>query len=171
MTLEERRVCTNCGATNIGQQDNCLLCGHTLAASLAQEKDPDMSAVSGEGDLQSPSPSGPTPRPAIQRRERAGRLRFFLDGQGGEVRGKRYPLHQQALIGRDVKADINLYDGQVSRRHSMILVESEGIVIRDLGSANGTFVNGRRITGSVVLKPDDLITVGASSWKLVIVRR
>ncbi len=98
-------------------------------------------------------------------------MRFFLDGQVGEVRGKRFPLHQQALIGRDFKADINLYDGQVSRRHAMVLVESDGVVVRDLGSANGTSVNGRRIGGTVMLKPGDLVTVGASSWKLVVVRR
>ena len=90
---------------------------------------------------------------------------------GGEVRGKRFHLHKQALIGRDVLADINLYDGQVSRRHAMILVETDGIVVRDLGSANGTLVNGHQIVGPVLLQPGDLVTVGASSWKLVIVQR
>ncbi len=180
MSTQERRICSNCGATNLGQHNECLLCGRALTEQAPGTELPEVELPQSGGTGSQPPIEfestvigipQPTPRPPLQRRQRASQLRFFLDGQGGEVRGKRYPLHQQALIGRDVKADINLYDGQVSRRHAMILVESEGIVIRDLGSANGTHVNGRRIAGPVVLKPDDLITIGASSWKLIIVRR
>lgn len=172
MSALDRRSCANCGAVNIGPQEACLLCDGSLAQldesapsgpTVARPYEPAESTIMGK--------PRPTPPPPAERQPRGSQLRFFLDGHSGEVRGKRFPLHQQALIGRDVKADINLRDGQVSRRHAMILVESEGIVIRDLGSANGTLVNGRRITGSVVLKPDDLITIGASSWKLVIIRR
>ncbi|HEX3150823.1 MAG TPA: FHA domain-containing protein [Gemmataceae bacterium] len=66
------------------------------------------------------------------------------------------------LIGRDQSADIALVHPQVSRRHAVIFSHNNGqVVLRDLGSANGTFVNGRRLTAKrVLLNRDDRINIG-----------
>nr|WP_284305212.1 DUF3662 and FHA domain-containing protein [Mobilicoccus caccae] len=78
-----------------------------------------------------------------------------------------YPLLSAiTVLGRDAAADITLEDSGVSRRHCEIRVTHDGphlvASIRDLGSTNGTFVNGERITTSR-LAEGDRITVGRTS--------
>lgn len=64
------------------------------------------------------------------------------------------------VIGRDPASDIHLDATGVSRRHARILVLAEDAVIEDLGSKNGTSVNGETITASVTLKDGDEIRLG-----------
>ena len=57
------------------------------------------------------------------------------------------PLKSSGLsIGRSVKNDIRLADERVSRHHCRLEVESSGVWVLDLGSANGTIVNGERVS-------------------------
>ena len=84
-----------------------------------------------------------------------------------DVDGERYPLMGAiTILGRDDVADIILDDPGISRRHSELRVTTDGprfvTTIRDLGSTNGTFVNGERIT-SEHLEDGDRITVGRTS--------
>lgn len=84
-----------------------------------------------------------------------------------DVDGERYPLMGAiTILGRDDVADIILDDPGISRRHSELRVTTDGprfvSTIRDLGSTNGTFVNGERIT-SEHLEDGDRITVGRTS--------
>ena len=81
-----------------------------------------------------------------------------------DVDGERYPLMGAiTILGRDDSADIILDDPGISRRHSELRVTTDGphfvTTIRDLGSTNGTFVNGERIT-SEHLEDGDRVTVG-----------
>jgi predicted component of type VI protein secretion system len=64
-----------------------------------------------------------------------------------------------ALIGRGSDADVRLDDVYVSRRHCEIVRAEDGLMVHDLGSKNGTFVNGVRVELSP-LRPDDLLAVG-----------
>ncbi|CAM3386868.1 ATP-binding cassette domain-containing protein [Tsukamurella hominis] len=68
----------------------------------------------------------------------------------------------QMTIGRTPDNDIAIGDMLVSRRHARLLTGPQGLVIEDLGSANGTQVNGRRIAGPTPLRDGDLVTVGNS---------
>ncbi|KXP14964.1 ABC transporter [Tsukamurella pseudospumae] len=68
----------------------------------------------------------------------------------------------QMTIGRTPDNDIALGDMLVSRRHARLLTGPQGLVIEDLGSANGTQVNGRRIAGPTALREGDLVTIGNS---------
>ncbi|MFC6704739.1 FhaA domain-containing protein [Flexivirga alba] len=107
------------------------------------------SATSAGRDDYRPSPAAP----------RKLRQRPWLD-----VDGDRYPmLGAITVIGRDDDADILLDDPGISRRHSEIRVTYDGphqvITIRDLGSTNGTFVNGDPI-GTMHLSEGDRITIG-----------
>ncbi len=84
-----------------------------------------------------------------------------------DVDGDRYPLMGAlTILGRDDSADIVLDDPGISRRHSEIRVTTDGphfvTTIRDLGSTNGTFVNGDRVT-SEHLHDGDRVTVGRTS--------
>lgn len=84
-----------------------------------------------------------------------------------DVDGERYPLMGAiTVLGRDDSADIILDDPGISRQHSEIRVTQDGphtvATIRDLGSTNGTFVSGERVT-SEHLEDGDRITVGRTS--------
>jgi hypothetical protein len=84
-----------------------------------------------------------------------------------EITGDRYPLlGSLTTLGRDDSADIVVDDPGVSRRHSEIRVTNDGphlvTSIRDLGSTNGTFVNGERIT-STRLEDGDQVTIGRTT--------
>jgi Protein of unknown function (DUF3662)/FHA domain len=70
-----------------------------------------------------------------------------------------------AVIGRSRDCDIVLADANVSRRHAEILPTEGGWSVGDLGSTNGTAVNGRRIRGAVSLSGGDRIEIGTSELR------
>jgi hypothetical protein len=69
----------------------------------------------------------------------------------------------QILIGREEGLDIILQDPESSRRHSRISWQGGDFVIEDLGSTNGTFVNGVQITAPQILSPGDSIGIGQTA--------
>ncbi|MDH3747641.1 MAG: FHA domain-containing protein [Gammaproteobacteria bacterium] len=72
-----------------------------------------------------------------------------------------FPLrHGRFLVGRADFADICLPNKHVSRRHALIVKSATDVKILDLGSTNGTFVNGLRFTGDQQIEIGDVITIG-----------
>jgi predicted component of type VI protein secretion system len=75
--------------------------------------------------------------------------------------GKIYPLEApEIIIGRDASNGVAINDAEVSRKHAKLNLHGSAYVIQDLGSTNGTFINGQRITGSQVLNPGDTVSFG-----------
>ncbi len=64
------------------------------------------------------------------------------------------------MIGRSMRADIVLRDEAVSREHARVRPEGVTVIIEDLGSANGTFVNGEGVDEARRLEAGDTILVG-----------
>ena len=62
------------------------------------------------------------------------------------------------LVGRDPECEISHADPRLSRRHAEFRVTSDGVRLRDLGSRNGTLVNGRRVD-EIVLTPGDIVQI------------
>ncbi len=86
--------------------------------------------------------------------------RLELLGEHGEPL-EAYPLRPGGtLIGRGMGCAIVLSDAKVSREHARIDLNTDGATIRDLGSLNGTFVNGRPLAEPRRLQPGDVITIG-----------
>lgn len=79
--------------------------------------------------------------------------------------GVRYTANGEAVIGRE-GCEIALGDGEVSRRHAAIRVAGGAVVIEDLGSRNGTFVNEARIDSAQKLRPGDQIRIGETVLRL-----
>src|SRR5688500_10543758 len=78
----------------------------------------------------------------------------------GPDKGRRFELPDApALVGRDSR-QLPLTDNTVSRRHAELMPGDDGWVLRDLGSSNGTWINGRRVTNRYTLKLGDQIRVG-----------
>ncbi len=93
-------------------------------------------------------------------------LRFI----SGKYQGGEFPLRmdREIVIGRGSDLDMVLVEDMVSRRHAKISTFNGEVVIEDMGSTNGSFVNGERIRRSV-LKEGDRILIGTSIIKLVVV--
>jgi len=69
-------------------------------------------------------------------------------------------------IGRHDDCLIRIRSSQVSRRHCELHLDNGKLLVRDLGSSNGTFVNGKRVLGQQALKPGDVLTVGGVTLKI-----
>ena len=94
-------------------------------------------------------------------------LRFIL----GKYQGGEFPLrmNRELVIGRSRDLDLALVDDLVSRRHAKISATDFEIYIQDLGSTNGTFVNGEKIAGRAQLHAGDRILIGSSILRVVAV--
>ncbi len=81
--------------------------------------------------------------------------------RSGPTPGVTFPLEgDQLIIGRDASNSIAINDAEISRKHSRLSFQGGKYVLEDLGSTNGTFVNGQRLAGPVVLKPGDVVSLG-----------
>lgn len=88
---------------------------------------------------------------------------YFLEVIEGPDKGMVYELTRSALyVGRHAQCELVLNDIQVSRRHLKITQNDQGWLADDLGSTNGTMVNGQRITRQMIA-PGDKIQVGQST--------
>jgi pSer/pThr/pTyr-binding forkhead associated (FHA) protein len=86
---------------------------------------------------------------------------FQLTMRSGPTPGKVYELLLDDLtIGRDISNPIVVNDPEVSRRHSRLRAQAGGYVVEDMGSTNGTFVNGQRLMGPHMLRPGEIIMLG-----------
>ncbi len=80
----------------------------------------------------------------------------------GPSAGLRFNVETEVTLGRSPACEIPLEDSKVSRRHAKVVVEDGQARITDLGSRNGTVVNGERIEGEAILLPGDRVQVGDS---------
>lgn len=88
-----------------------------------------------------------------------------LVGMSGTYMGQVFPLAGTAVIGRDPSNAVPLdRDNTASRRHAQILDTGGSYQLQDLGSANGTLVNGARVT-EIVLNPGDEVAIGGTRFR------
>src|SRR6266571_6646225 len=91
-------------------------------------------------------------------------MRYTLNSTDGM---HSFELREGATVtlGRAPTSDIAVIDPTISRRHAEIQWDRSGVVVRDLGSSNGTFVNGTR-TETAQLSAGDLLTFGKVAFRL-----
>ena len=86
---------------------------------------------------------------------------FQLVMQTGPNQDKSTPLEKnEVFLGRDLGNDLVINDPEVSRRHARLIKQAGGFVIEDMGSTNGTAVNGQRLIGPHLLRDGDVVTLG-----------
>lgn len=96
-------------------------------------------------------------------------LRVELKVLEGSQAGKVIPLNvRQFLIGREQDCHLRPNSELVSRHHCVFTVDEFAVRLRDLGSTNGTFLNGERLRGQAVLKAGDRVVVGKLSFEVSI---
>lgn len=86
---------------------------------------------------------------------------YQLIMRSGPTPGAAYTLEgDQITIGRDSSNGIMINDAEISRRHARLTFQGGKYILEDLGSTNGTFVNGQRLAGPRVLKPGEVVSFG-----------
>jgi pSer/pThr/pTyr-binding forkhead associated (FHA) protein len=84
----------------------------------------------------------------------------------GVMQGQRIECDRRLVIGREESdgVDVVIDDAEMSRRHAAVTPVADGLEIEDLGSLNGTFVNGNRISGKVILEPNAEVKLGTTRF-------
>lgn len=83
----------------------------------------------------------------------------LLIAQEGPLKGQRWSISRALVLGREHSCDVVIADRQVSRFHARLTPTSEGIILEDMGSKNGTHRNGDELSAPVVLQDGDAIQV------------
>ena len=116
----------------------------------------DVSAAHPLADLD----SEPNPTPPERQEPIAATLELLCAGQ-------RYAIGDALVIGRSSSCDIHVPDSEMSRRHAEVSRHDGGVVVRDLGSTNGTRVNGSMISAPTTVAAGDVIAAGTTEIRVV----
>lgn len=85
----------------------------------------------------------------------------ILTVHSGPAAGQRFPVDRRLVVGRQ-GAEVTIADRQLSRRHATVEPSPDGLLVTDLGSTNGTWVNDARIDGPARVRPGDEVRMGDS---------
>ncbi len=133
-------------------------------APCGRERHETDTLLSGVGKREAVSDGVGQPRKISTSRFAASTVNIFIGKVAAHwirFKGTHFPVRrEETVIGRSAYCTIVLSNELASRQHCALKADNEGLVINDLGSRNGTFVNGERVNGSRGLHPGDLIKVG-----------
>jgi hypothetical protein len=121
-------------------------------------------------ELKTPNPRrassrAPAPaRPPSRRAKKAPRKLAIVEGDS--MKGKSFDVGEELVVGRAEKCHIVLDDTYVSQMHARIFSKGESVMVEDLGSTNGTYLNRRRITSPSELQRGDHIKIGKTVMEL-----
>ncbi len=121
-------TCPVCG-NHVGEESAvCEVCGFNLVGATQV-----FQAVSDDAAVPTPEPEAPPVKPVLQVVK-------------GPLMGATFQVEKDTILGRDPKATIFLNDMTVSRKHARITIEDGKATLDDLGSLNGTWVDGAIVT-------------------------
>jgi len=90
----------------------------------------------------------------------------MLRGVSGATFGKTFALVGTMVIGRQQDSDIPVPAEEISRHHARLQVTPDGVLVEDMGSANGTFINDKRVKNGI-LKPGEELRLDTVRFMLV----
>lgn len=106
-------------------------------------------------------------QPAPQRPARRGKPpRRVTVLEGGNLTGKTFELNGELLIGRGDRCQIVLDDQYASQVHARIFPKGEAVMVEDMGSTNGTYLNRRKLTSPTEVQRGDKVKVGKTVLEL-----
>lgn len=100
-------------------------------------------------------------------RVRAALPKFVMRGVSGPTFGKTFGVVGALTLGRSSECDISIATDEISRHHAKLQVVPDGVMVEDLGSANGTFVNNQRVHGGTLMKPGDELRLDTVRFMLM----
>ncbi len=93
--------------------------------------------------------------------------RLVVERAPGHTPGMEYEIAQGAILGRGEQAEIRLDDPYASARHARLVLQGGRIVLEDLGSTNGTYLNEELVSGPQPLHQGDRVRIGDSEFSFV----
>ena len=109
-----------------------------------------------------PAPSTPTVAFAPVAKPAAG---FTIVAMDGPLLGQRFPIMGPMEVGRECPGIPMSFDTGASRRHASLTPTFSGIAVTDLGSTNGTFLNGQRVSQATA-GPGDMVKLGSTTFRV-----
>ena len=100
-------------------------------------------------------------------RMRAAVPRYVLRGVSGPTFGRSFGVGGEMVLGRQTDCDVCIPTGEVSRRHARIKPGPDGVLVEDLDSANGTYINGKRVR-SGMLQPGEELALDTVRFMLLV---
>jgi pSer/pThr/pTyr-binding forkhead associated (FHA) protein len=113
-----------------------------------------------------PAPSARKPGEDARTRVRNTLPKYMLRGVSGATFGKTFALTGTMVIGRQNDSDIPVPAEEISRHHARLQVTADGVMVEDMGSANGTFINDKRVQNGL-LKPGEELRLDTVRFMLV----
>ncbi len=100
--------------------------------------------------------------------QRAAQKQWSLAVEQGpkSLRGVRIPVNGPVVVGRDPSSDIVIGESYISARQAKFTLLGDDLFVEDLGSTNGTLVDGQPISGTWVLEPGDTVGVGGVTLRV-----
>ena len=83
----------------------------------------------------------------------------LLIAQAGPLNGQRWILKDDVIVGRDDSCNVVIQNRQVSRYHARFITLPQGVQLEDLGSKNGTHINGQQVMEPIMLQDGDVIQI------------
>jgi pSer/pThr/pTyr-binding forkhead associated (FHA) protein len=114
-----------------------------------------------------PTPTAPKPR--AQRRvapRRAAKGEALVLVEPREQKGARYAIAEELTMGRAAGCTVTVDDNYASQLHARVFQRDGMLHVEDLGSTNGTYVNGQKITGATPISRGDRVKVGATVFEV-----
>lgn len=116
--------------------------------------------------VQPPVPTSTLGQPTIQAPQATTTVAgWSLVATDGPFAGQRFPIPSETEIGRESVGIPLTGDAMASRRHARLAPGPAGLVIQDLGSTNGTYINGQRVAEAVA-RPGDTVRIGATTFRV-----
>ena len=106
------------------------------------------------------------PPPARKAKRQRGQPRVFMISQGNQAGLSAELADGVIMIGRGTDCQLILDDDYVSTRHARVVATPNGIYVEDLGSTNGSYVNGQRITAPTTITLADTVRIGKTMLRL-----
>ena len=109
--------------------------------------------------------SGEVSQPQTAKTESYFQDTWELVAEGDWLVGQRFAISRYTVLGRDSACDITIPGTHLSRRHAELAIKGDALLIRDLNSSNGTFVNNQRVT-ETSLRPGDSVRFDVLRFKV-----
>ena len=86
----------------------------------------------------------------------------ILIAQDGPLKGERWTLDHTLVLGRDASCDLTIPDRKISRYHARLTPTSDGVLLEDMGSKNGTYCNGETVDAPLILQDGDFVQIAVT---------
>jgi pSer/pThr/pTyr-binding forkhead associated (FHA) protein len=101
---------------------------------------------------------------SVKRKRKEGSRVLFVRSESQQ--GQEYEVKDVIVMGRSEETDVALDDPYASEFHLRLVAQENGMMLHDLGSTNGTYVNGRRVSAPTELRRGDTIQVGKTVMEI-----